>query len=120
MAERFNFKIKAQPTGRVEFRTLEAQFGDGYSQSVGDGINTRVQSWNIAAIGNLAPGACPADKGDYLAIKAFLDARQGWQSFLWTPPGESEGLYRCTSYSPTKTGPNIWSLSATFTQVFNP
>lgn len=120
MAERFNFRIKAQPSGKVEFRTLEAQFGDGYSQAVGDGINTRVQSWNINVIGNIAPGACANDSGDYLEVKAFLDARQGWQSFLWAPPGEPEGLYRCSGYSAVQTGPTIWSLSATFQQVFNP
>ena len=120
MAEVFSYRIKAQPSGKVNFRTLVAQFGDGYSQAVGDGINTRVQSWSISVMGNLNPDACEADKGDYEAVKAFLDARGGWQSFLWTPPGEAQGFYRCTSYSPVQNAPNIWTLSATFNQVFNP
>lgn len=82
MAEVFNFKVQASPTGTASFSTIDAQFGDGYSQSAADGINNKGQSWSVRLRGLDSPGCVQTE--NMLAVEAFLDARGGWQSFEWT------------------------------------
>jgi len=102
-------RINAQQ--EVTFTTRRAQFGDGYKQVSGDGINSRVQSWSLEFTG---------DEAYISAIKSFLDSCQGSKSFQWQPPLEPLGLYRCDTYKPTALGAGIYNLSATFEQAFAP
>lgn len=117
MAELFAFKIRAEPAGQVVHRTLKADFGDGYSQAAGDGINTRSESWNIEARGPWLMPGCTAGQA-VKDIAEFLDERAGWQAFEWTPPDGELGLYRCDGYTKQRNGGGIVTLSATFYQVF--
>ena len=39
---------------QVSHRALKAQFGDGYTQRAGDGINTRKEVWPLTFIGSKA------------------------------------------------------------------
>lgn len=116
--EVFDFKTKGGSTGTVSFRTRTAQFGDGYAQIVGDGLNGRGQSWNVTLLGPTGTAICGA--GDYDAAKAFIDRHAGFKSFLWTPPGEAQARFICNSYSPNSLGGGVFTLSAKFTQVFFP
>lgn len=111
MAETFTWLPRADPDGEFTFATRAVQFGDGYSQAVGEGINTQAQSWPLTFSGKAA----------YIApIKAFLEARGGHESFLWTPPLGTAGYYRCTGFRLRDRGADRYVLTATFQQVFQP
>ncbi|WP_175106474.1 phage tail protein [Pararobbsia alpina] len=98
--------------GTTSYKTRTAQFNDGYSQAVADGINNVSDSWPLTFT---KPSAVIA------AIKAFLDATGGWQSFLWTPPLRAQGLFRCpVSSAITPVDGDAYTLTATFIEVFNP
>lgn len=90
-------------------RVRNAQFNGGYSQRVGDGINTIVRIWTITF--NSSPATIDA-------IEAFLDARAGAESFDWTPPSGNIGKWVCADYSRTLPDVNMSTFSATFTEVF--
>ncbi len=111
MAERFVWKASGQPTGTVAFRRLTAQFGDGYRQVAGDGINNKVQSWPLTFSGS---------KQEMHAVMSFLDRHAGIASFLWTPPKGAEGYYEAPTYSLNSVGGDVYTVSATFQQVFKP
>ncbi|MBD9419812.1 phage tail protein [Achromobacter sp. ACM04] len=111
MAERFTWKATGQPNGTVTFRRLTAQFGDGYRQVAGDGINSKVQSWPLTFSGS---------KKEMDLIAAFFDRHAGIRSFLWTPPLGEEGLYEVPGYSINPVGGVAYTISATFQQVFKP
>ena len=64
-----------QPEVRVE----STDFGGGYKQSVSDGLNNVRRNWNPVVFQSL-PIA------DAMAIDAFLEAREGREPFMWTPP----------------------------------
>jgi phage-related protein len=109
--ETFSWSPRVNPTQTVNFRVKKAQFGDGYDQVAGDGINPRSQEWELNFVG---PEAYIRE------IKQFLDRHGGIHSFQWTPPLEDVGLYRCEQYKPSPLGGKNYSLSATFTQAFAP
>ena len=109
--ETFSWKPDKSPAGTYSYRTRKAQFGDGYAQVVGDGINAEAQSWPLTFIGF---------KADMQAIRDFLRQHGGAKAFLWTPPAGALGLYRCASFGITPVGANLYSLSATFEQAFQP
>ncbi|WP_341767799.1 phage tail protein [Achromobacter spanius] len=111
MAERFTWKATGQPSGTVTFRRLTAQFGDGYRQVAGDGINNKVLSWPLTFAGT---------KRDMEAVAAFLDRHAGIASFLWTPPMGTEGYYEAPTYNINPLGGDVYSVSTTFQQVFRP
>ncbi|MDI2594116.1 phage tail protein [Pseudomonas sp. 681] len=114
MAETFNYCAQIGADGEVEQSTWENDFGDGYTQAGGIGINTKRQTWNMTFTGPLAPGA------DLKGIWEFLDRHEGYKSFLWTPPGGVQGRYRCTGYKPRPLGASLYTLTFVFKQVFNP
>lgn len=111
MAERFIWRATGQPSGTTTFRRLTAQFGDGYRQVAGDGINNKVQSWPLTFAGS---------KKEMGALVAFLDKHAGIRSFLWKPPLGDEGLYEAVTHSINPVGGDVYTVSATFQQVFKP
>lgn len=111
MVERFIWRTTGQPAGTVNFRRLVAKFGDGYSQVAGDGINPISESWPVQIVGG---------REEIKAAIAFLKRHTGVRSFLWTPPLGEEGFYEAASYSPTHLGGDVYTVSATFEQVFRP
>ncbi|MCD0495908.1 phage tail protein [Achromobacter sp. MY14] len=111
MAERFTWRSTGQPVGATTFRRLTAQFGDGYRQVAGDGINNKVQSWPLTFAGS---------KAEMQAVLAFLDRHAGIASFLWTPPMGTEGYYEAPTYNLNPVGGDTYTVSATFQQVFKP
>jgi phage-related protein len=107
----FTWTPTGQPSGAVNFRVRTAQFGDGYSQTVADGINNKVASWPLTFTGM---------KSDMQAITDFLDERAGWQAFYWTPPAGVQGLYKAATYNISPMGGLVYQLAVTFQQVFSP
>lgn len=78
----FNFVPSWNSELDEEPKVLSAKFGDGYEQRAADGINSRLQMWNVK-FENLT--SANAD-----TIIAFFRARNGVSYFTWTPPGAAE------------------------------
>lgn len=93
-------------------RALLAQFGDGYEQRAGDGINTNPQEWDLT-FENL--GDTDAD-----ALLGQLDGYGAVTSFTWTPPRGSEIRVVCRTWSVTYASAGANTIAATFTEVFEP
>lgn len=111
MAEAFTWCPLVEPQCTKTYRVRKAQFGDGYGQTVADGLNNVVRSWSLQFAG----------KTEYInAIEAFLDARGGHESFLWTPPAGVQGLYLCAESQRVQVVTHVARLSVTFQQVFSP
>jgi phage-related protein len=111
MTDTFTWRSIGTPAGQVSFRVRKAQFGDGYSQEVADGINNKVQSWPLQFVGT---------KAELAPIVAFLDDHAGYAGFFWTPPLGVQGLYKVTAYTPTPLSGDLYTLTATFEQKFAP
>lgn len=96
----------------VKPRVLKAVFGDGYEQRTGDGINIRPREWMLTF--NTRTNA------EMSPIVAFLEARNGVESFDWTPPSGSAGKWVCEDWQQTRVRVGINDLSAKFREVFEP
>lgn len=107
----FTWSPLVDPTGQTKFITRVAQFADGYSQSVPDGLNNKKATWPLTFAGTSA---------EITPIKAFLDARNGSTSFYWTAPLGVQSLFRCADYSLKASGGDMYTLSANFEEVFSP
>lgn len=95
-----------------EAKTLKADFGDGYTQRVGNGINnvrdTYTLSWEDIS------------RTDAKTIDDFLRARGGWDAFYWTAPGATVAKkWICEQWSVTNASTVLDSVSATFIEVFD-
>jgi len=90
----------------------KVQFGDGYSQRLRFGLNQNPKSWSLT---------WEVSEANADTIEDFLDARGGAESFDWTPP-DTATSYKWICEQWTKTIPylNRASITATFTQVFEP
>lgn len=97
---------------KTRFRILSAQFGDGYEQRTGDGLNTKVITWSLLWEGLNAV--------DLLEITDFFDARGGHEAFDWTPPGEGDALkFKCPHYNSAQLSTDLFTLNTMFEQVFD-
>ena len=82
----FTWTPSSGSRGAMKPRKLRAQFGDGYSQHIKDGINARLRVWDLTfdpmhpTIGTGVSGANLKDIND------FLTAQDGATKFLWTQP----------------------------------
>jgi phage-related protein len=90
-------------------RVITSQFGDGYQQRIGDGINTNPRSWSLRFTRLTA---------DIDAIEAFLDARKGTESFVWVPPRGLTGKWICAEWSSIEHTDKVQEIFATFNEVF--
>ena len=109
--EEFKHCPRINASAEIKFRTRKAEFGDGYTQVAGDGLNVRGQEWALEFVG---------EEKTIQEIADFLDRHSGFKSFLWKPPLNKQGLWRCDSYKPTALGGGVYSLSASFVQAFAP
>jgi phage-related protein len=114
MAETFSYCTRVGATGDISQRTWENEFGDGYTQAGGIGINTKSQSWDISVTGQMREG------DDLKGVRDFLDRHEGYKSFIWSAPGAGAGRYRATGYKLNAAGAGMFTLSVTFKQVYNP
>lgn len=114
MAETFTFDVEVGIDGDISQRTWENEFGDGMVQAGGIGINTKSQAWNLVHTGENLPGA------ELPELLAFLDRHEGYKAFRYAPPGEPEGWYRANGYKKKALGEEIYTVTFTVKQVFNP
>lgn len=97
---------------QVEFRIISATFGDGYTQRTADGLNTKIETWELTW--NVLT---TAEKN---VITDFLDARGGYEAINYTMPSDSVSKkWTCAKYKPTPIQPNFYSLTATFERVYD-
>lgn len=94
-------------------RKLKAEFGDGYSLRVLDGLNSDIELWSMVW-NNLT-------RAEKNVICDFLDARAGVEPFMYTMPGdEVEKQWICEGgYKLTPDGYNNFSITATFDRDYS-
>ena len=98
---------------KIKMRVLEAQFGDGYTQRAGDGLNVTQSEWNVVFNDLIDTEA--------ETIRAFLEARAGVEAFYWTPPGEAVARkWTASSYAgPTPTAFDSNTIQANFREEYD-
>lgn len=109
MVDTFKWNVEREVDPTIEFRTISAQFGDGYVQESADGINTKTEQYTIKV---------NAYEKKAKEIMAFFNKHQGIKSFYWTPPLGTLGLYRCKNPKPTPQGGGLYVITATFVKAF--
>lgn len=109
--ETFTWATEAAADGEVTFGQRSTQFGDGYRQVAGDGLNNESQSWPVSHI-SLKPVA--------EEVAAFLRRHKNGKAFLWTPPLGELGLYTCAGFKPINVGGATWRIMATFETAYHP
>ncbi len=95
------------------------RFGDGYEQRVEFGLNPSPKTWDIEFKNRT--------DSDRDKILAFLQERNGKESFDWMDPqqstmsaGSSFKRYKCAEWSYEMEAFNVNTISASFEQVFEP
>lgn len=89
-------------------RILKQNFGDGYSQRAGDGINTTADAWDVEFRGT----STVID-----AIVVILETKAGHTYFTWSYMSTQKWV--CKQWSYGDLGHGERSLSATFEEVFD-
>ena len=94
-------------------KVRQTQFGDGYSHRIIFGLNQNPKKWNLT---------WEVTETEANTIEAFLDARANdAASFTWSPPdGSATAYWTCYEWNKTIPYLNRATLTATFTQVFEP
>lgn len=102
------------PDEAYEPRVRRVNFGDGYAQRVTFGLNSNPGTHTLE-FSNREPAEANA-------IMDFLRARNGVESFDWTPPwsGGISGKYVCARYARKPMTCAIHTVTATFEQVYEP
>lgn len=90
-------------------RVITTQFGDGYQQRLGDGINTNPRTWSLRFTRLTA---------DIDAIDSFLSTHKGTTAFDWVPPHGATGKWICSEWTRTEPTDKVQEIAATFTEVF--
>jgi phage-related protein len=104
------FPPQEAPSGEIVLRIKQTQFGDGYRQIVGDGLNTKIQRWPLTWKGTVT---------EIREITDFMDAHIG-VSFYYTPPNGVQGRYACMNYQEVPEAAGNMSVNAVLEQVFFP
>ena len=114
MPAMFTTPVPSQSSQRTTmFRTLSTQFGDGYKEDAPDGINYKIDTWNLN-FENLT-------NSDTSNVKTFFDSVGSYSTFTWQAPGDTSSKtwkLDARGYSLTAQSGNIYSISSTIYQVF--
>lgn len=99
-------------TQKPELRLLRADFGDGYSMTVRDGMNhirkTISLRWDVLTAGQAKQ------------IVDFLEERGGDQPFYYTPARTNVPIkFTCDEWQETQNAAGLSALTATLKQDFN-
>lgn len=104
----FGWSPLIEPTAEVTFRQNAVQFGDGYTQVTGDGLNNILRTWPLQFRGY---------GHEVQPIKAFIEAHAEGQRFLWTAPLDVPRRYRVAGYEHLAHGGNVHTISASFVEA---
>lgn len=108
----FTWCVRVGSSGSNTVATLQAQFGDGYKQVAGAGINAEAETWNLTCNGKVE------------AMKVLRDflLSHVTRSFWWVNPWGEKKLYRikADSVSPAFPMGGFVEMSFVFEQSFAP
>ena len=94
-------------------RVRSIEFGSGYSQRAVFGLNQDRKIWSLSWQNRTAT--------DANTIENFLEARGGVEFFNWTPPDDTVTYkWICTEWQKTMPFSNLFDITATFVEVFDP
>ncbi len=110
--DEFSWCVRTGAAEELTVSTMEAQFGDGYKQVAGTGINSARESW---------PVSCSGQKNEMAELRAFLKAHVT-TSCWWVNPWGERKLYRVKADSiwPSFINGNFVEIGFTFEQAFAP
>jgi phage-related protein len=99
-------------TQKPELAILRADFGDGYSLAVPNGLNhirkTLSLKWDVLTANQVK------------SITDFLEARGGVEPFYYTPPRTTTSIkWTCDDWNETMNAAGVSSFTATFKQNFS-
>ncbi|MGX9359628.1 phage tail protein [Pantoea ananatis] len=108
----FTWCARVEASEQVAVSVIQAQFGDGYKQVAGRGINDQSESWSLTCNGN---------KTVMAEVRAFLRSHVT-ASFWWTNPWGERKLYRvkADSINPKFVNGSFAEIAFTFEQAFAP
>jgi phage-related protein len=90
-----------------------SNYGDGYEQVSGDGINTLKPSTEVVWDALTQAEANLAD--------SFMEGLGGAKTFMWQYPGDAvKTRWTCRKWKKSFHGPNNYGFSGTFIRSFNP
>ena len=111
--ETFTWPVQIQAQQQISYtqRIKSAQFGEGYEQVSGDGINPETIQVPITWTGK---------RSEVVAMRDFM-RRHVVKAFIFTPPFEQQGLYRITpeSINLVPVAANVATITATFKQAYS-
>lgn len=94
-----------------KFRVFRAQFGDGYAQTAPDGINYKVDTWEVV-YENLS-------SSERTTLWSAIDTVGAVDYFTWTPPGGSSTKWKIVGeVQETPVSGDIYTVSFNLEQVF--
>jgi phage-related protein len=107
-----NYPVSYGSDVSSEAKVLQADFGDGYTQRAGDGLNNVRRTWEVSW--ENYPNA------SIVELETFLKGQGGYKSFFWTPPNSTiAAKWSCKTWKSKPAGFGISTLSATFVEEFD-
>lgn len=95
---------------KPEFKILEADFGDGYTQTVSDGMNS------VRSVLSISWETLTAAQAE--AIESFIRSTKGAETFLYTlSDSPTQMKWTCKEITRTRGTPN--KIDAVFRQSFS-
>jgi phage-related protein len=108
--ETFTWRVNKGVSSEISYTTRAVQFGDGYEQVAGEGVNNKNESYSIEWIGSDVEAR---------EIMAFFDRHAGYRAFFWAAPLNEVALYRCNDPSPLDLGGNKYKITGTFKKAYS-
>lgn len=99
--------LAAQQT--VTPTVVATKFGDGYEQRTTNGINSAPKVWKLTFTNN---------KNNAMSALDFLQERGARESFTWTDPFNKTGTYVCRTWDGSQSQFGIYTITASFEQVW--
>lgn len=109
LLQKFRWKVTIDSNGSKSFRVREVKLGDGYSQVVGDGINTERDEQKIKFVGLI---------GEVKEVTTFLEEHAGYKPFIFEHPLNGEGVYLVDGFSYNPVAKDLYTLNFTLKQAY--
>lgn len=106
----FTWIPDANPQRQAQSRRRAVEFGGGYSQRSGDGVNLIRDTWRL--------GFSNRTIAEITAIDTFLRQQAGIAAFDWTDPTGATRKYTCENWNASFSYDLDCSLTADFKQEF--
>jgi len=105
--------ISAGSSASYKPRVRRADFGDGYAQRSGDGLNANPVAFEASF--------AVISTAEANAIVAFFAGRKGYLPFMWTMPGETTPRqWIATEWRITYTDSHVRDVVASLEENFDP